>query len=244
MTPSFQRLAAAMTVAFACAAVSVQAAPILNGGFEEGLANWTVVDQAGSAGSFTSQSGTTSPVTGLNVAAPVQGVLAAMTDAEAGGSHVLYQDFLQTTAVTSARLGFDLFIGNRAEAFYTAPTLDWATPVLNQQARVDILVGGSDPFSVDAGDLLQNLFATAPGDPLVSSYRYVEFDITDLLNAHLNQSLRLRFSEVDNVNMFQFGVDNVVLDIDTADVPEPAPFTLLLAGLAAAALARRRASRR
>lgn len=250
MRTSFKRLAtgtAAVFASFAILALPAQALPILNGGFEDGLSGWTVVDQAGSDGSFTSQSGTASPVNGMDVPAPVEGSRAAMTDGQAGGSHVLYQDFMQTAAVTSARLSFDLFIGNRADAFYlpATPTLDWATPALNQQARVDILLGGSDPFSLDMGALLLNLFATAPGDPLVSGYRHFEVDITGLVNANLNQSLRLRFSEVDNVNMFQFGVDNVLLDIDApVDVPEPQPILLMLAGLAAAALSRRRVLRR
>jgi len=247
MRNAFKRYAAGTAAALAFAALPAHAVPILNGGFEDGFANWTRVDQPGSEGTFTLQSGTTSPATGMDVPAPPGGANAAMTDAEAGGSHALYQDFMQTTAVTSARLSFDLFVGNRAEAFFLPdpPTLDWATALLNQQARVDILAGGSDPFSMAVEDLLLNLFATGLGDPLVSGYNHFEIDITDLLNANLNQSLRLRFAEVDNVNMFQFGVDNVALEFgNPTDVPEPAPALLILAGLAAAAMSRRGAMRR
>jgi hypothetical protein len=247
MRNTFKRYAAGTAAALAFAALPAHAAPILNGGFEDGFANWTRADQTGSEGTFTLQSGTTSPVTNMDVPAPPQGANAAMTDAEAGGSHALYQDFMQATPVTSARLSFDLFVGNRAEAFFlpAIPTLDWATAVLNQQARVDILAGGSDPFSMATEDLLLNLFATELGDPLVSGYNHFSIDITDLLNANLNQTLRLRFSEVDNVNMFQFGVDNVALEFgDPADVPEPASALLILAGLAAGAMARRGSMRR
>ena len=245
MSTSFKQCGGALAVAFACLALPAQAAPIVNGGFEAGLTNWTVVDQTGSAGSFTLQSGTTSPVTLMDVPAPPEGSNAAMTDAEAGGSHVLYQDFMQASAVGSALLSFDLFIGNRANAFFVPNTLDWATPVLNQQARVDILRGGSDPFSLAAGDVLLNLFATALTDPLVSGYNHIEIDITGLLNANLNTALRLRFSEVDNVNLFQFGVDNVALVTRAAnEVPEPGTWMLVLAGLAAAAFGRRTPLRR
>jgi len=246
MSTSFKQCGVALAAAFACLAVPAQAVPIVNGGFEAGLANWIVVDQPGSEGTFTVQSGTTSPVTNMDVPAPPEGTNAALTDAEGGGSHVLYQDFLQTSAVGSALLSFDLFIGNRANAFFVpgTPTLDWATTALNQQARVDILLAGSDPFSMAAGDLLLNLFATAPGDPLVSGYNHVEIDITGLLNANLNTALRLRFSEVDNVNVFQFGVDNVVLVTqEVGDVPEPGTWMLVLAGLGAAAFVRRTALR-
>ena len=246
MSTSFKQCAVVLAASLACLALPARAAPIINGGFEAGLANWTVVNQPGSDGSFTVQSGTTSPVNGMDVPAPPQGANAAMTDAQGGGSHVLYQDFTQTSAVGAALLSFDVFVGNRAEAFSVPDplTLDFATPALNQQARVDLLLGGSDPFSLAAEDLLLNLFATLPGDPLVSGYNHVEVDITALLNANLNRSLRLRFAEVDNVSLFQFGVDNVVLAIgDTNEVPEPASMLLLLGGLAAAALSRRRSLR-
>ena len=53
-------------------------------------------------------------------------------------------------------LTFDLFIGNRAGAFFTPSpaSLDFSTPVLNQQARVDILRVGTGPFSVSSSDVL------------------------------------------------------------------------------------------
>ena len=74
---------------------------------------------------------------------------------------------------------------------------------------------------------------TSVGDPLVSGYTQIVSDVTSRLDAHLGQSLRLRFAEVDNVEMFQFGVDNVSLDVGAAQaVPEPASLALLLtAGL-------------
>ena len=246
MRTAFTRLAGAMAAALVLVAVPAHAVPVVNGDFEAGMTNWTIADQIGSAGSFVLQSGTTSPVNGMAVPAPPGGSNAAMTDGEAGGSHVLYQDFMQATAVGSARLSFDLFIGNRADAFFVPDplTLDWATLVLNQQARVDILAAGSDPFSLAAGDVLLNLFATGLGDPLVSGYTHFEIDITEFLNANLNQALRLRFAEVDNVNMFQFGVDNVALETDApGEVPEPGAWMLILAGLTAGALSRRRALR-
>lgn len=243
MSTAFKQFCGAAAASLAFGLVPAHAAPIVNGGFEAGMTNWTVADQVGNDGSFVLQSGTTSPVNGMAVPAPPGGGNAAMTDGQGGGSHLLYQDFMQTTAVGSARLSFDLFIGNRADAFFLPDplTLDWATAALNQQARVDLLRSASDPFSLAAGDLLLNLFATGLTDPLVSGYNHFEIDITALLNANLNQSLRLRFAEVDNVNMFQFGVDNVVLDIGApGEVPEPAAWMLILAGLAAGTLARRR----
>jgi hypothetical protein len=217
----------------ACATVCAFAAPasaqiIVNGGFESGFTGWTVANQVGSDGTFFLQSGTASPVNGDPVPAPPEGTTAAMTDAQGPGSHVLYQDFVVgTTAFASANLSFSLFIGNRADAFSTPATLDFSTPALNQQARVDILRAGTDPFSVAGADVLLNAFQTQPGDPLVSGYTAHTVDLAGILNANLGQTLRLRFAEVDNVFTFQLGVDAVGLS--TQAVPEP---SFVVAGLA------------
>jgi hypothetical protein len=166
-----------------------------------------------------------------------------MTDAMGPGSHVLYQDIVVPTGlVTGASFSADLFIGNRAPDFFAPDTLAFSTPTLNQQARVDLLRGGADPFSLAAGDVLLNLFRTQPGDPLVAGYLPVTRDLTTLLAMHAGQTVRLRFAEVDNVFTFQFGVDNVSLDATTTPVPEPASLLLLGSGLAAV-LARRRGRR-
>jgi PEP-CTERM motif len=204
---------------------------VSNGGFESGFVSWTRADQLGSDGTFFLQTGTSSPVNGDPVPAPPGGATAAMSDAQGPGSHVLYQDIVIPAVVPSAILSFDVFVGNRANAFFTPSTLDFSTPALNQQARVDILAGGTDPFTV-AG--LQS--ETIVGDPSVSGYTHHTVDVTSLLNAHLSQTLRLRFAEVDNVFTFQLGVDNVALDVGASQtVPEPASWVLMItAGLALA----------
>src|SRR5687768_14235830 len=130
-------LFAVLLIAAAAIAQPVAAAPLLvNGGFELGFSGWTRVDAVGSEGSFLLQTGTTSPVTGLPVPPPPGGNTAAMTDAEGPGAHVLFQDFLVPATVSAATLMFDLFVGNRASAFFAPNTLAFDTPTLNQQARV------------------------------------------------------------------------------------------------------------
>jgi hypothetical protein len=200
---------------------------IINGGFEAGFASWTRVDQLGSEGTFALQTGTTSPVNGATVPAPPGGTQAAITDAQGPGSHVLYQDFVPSLPITSGRLHLDLFIGNRATAFSTPSpaSLDFSTPALNQQVRVDILRGGTDPFSVAAADVLLNVYQSKAGDPMVSGYNPIDVDLTALLAANAGSTLRLRFAEVDNVNIFQIGVDNVSF------TPVPEPSTLVLCGI-------------
>ncbi|MFZ2972714.1 MAG: hypothetical protein WA049_08750 [Ferribacterium limneticum] len=200
---------------------------LINGGFESALTGWSSEDQTGSEGTFFVQSGTLSPINGLNVPPPPQGTQAAMTDAPGPGSHVLYQDFVASAG--NATLSFQLFIGNQSEVgFFTPPTLDFSTPELNQQARVDILKASADPFSIAAADILMTLYQTNVGDALIEGYFTVAEDVSALLTTHAGETLRLRFAEVDNVNIFMMGVDDV--RFTSNEVPEPAP--LLLLGIA------------
>lgn len=229
-----------LSVLVTCAGMpSARAAPVIvNGGFESGFTGWTRADQVGSFGTFSIQSGTASPENLDPVPEPPQGSQAAMSDAIGPGAHVLYQDFVASAG--PATLSFQLFIGNRANFFATPATLDFSIAAINQQARVDILKSGADPFSVAAADILLTLFATKVGDDLISGYDTVSADISALLAAHDGQTLRLRFAETDNFFQMQMGVDDVQITGATV-VPEPA--SGLLAGLAllGLGLSRRRA---
>jgi hypothetical protein len=167
-----------------------------------------------------------------------------MTDAAGPGSHVLYQDFVVPISLAGPYFTrFSLFINNNngSPAFFTpAPALlDFATPKLNQQARVDIIRTSADPFSLAGGDILQNLYQTTAGDPLVSGYNSFLIPVTPLLQANPGQTLRLRFAEVDNVAPFNLGVDNVGIDSVNA-VPEPSSLITTLGVLLIAAFVRRR----
>jgi len=71
---------------------------------------------------------------------------------------------------------------------------------------------------VAGADVFQNLFQTAVGSPLVTGYNAFNLDITAALAAHAGQTVRLRFAETDNVNIFNFGVDGVSVSV----VPAPA----------------------
>jgi len=211
-------------IAFAFGAITSSPAAelISNGGFESGFAGWSRIDQLGSDGTFQLQSSISSPVNADPVPPPPGGTLAAMSDAQGPGSHLLYQDITLPASVSSATLQFDYFVGNRADDFRAPDLLDFSTPALNQQARVDILGSGADPFSLGAADVVLNAFQTKAGDPLVAGYNHVSLDITALANAHPSETLRLRFAEVDNVSIFQFGVDNVSISTDagSASVPD------------------------
>lgn len=206
---------------------------IANGGFESGFSGWTRADQIGSEGTFQLQTGDFSPVNLDAVPSPPAGSSAAMTDAAGPGSHVLYQDFVVNAS--GALLHFELFVGNRADRFAIPPsgslafdlTSQTGAQTQNQQARVDILMGGTDPFSVAAGDMLLNVLLTQVGDSLISGYTAYDLNLSALFGAYQGQTLRLRFAETDNLAQFQLGVDNVSL----TEVPEPGSLSLLLLGL-------------
>jgi hypothetical protein len=149
-----------------------------------------------------------------------------MTDAAGPGSHVLYQDFVVPVGPGFYQAGFTLFL-NSGDAFRNPATLDFSTPTLNQQARVDILTTAADPFSVAGGDVLQNLYQTVPADPQVSGYTNRVADVSALFQAHQGQTLRLRFAEVDNFFFLNLGVDNVFIQA----VPEPSSLTLAATAL-------------
>jgi len=206
---------------------------ITNGGFESGMTGWSRAEQVGSDGTFFIQSGNSSPLNGFAVPAAPEGFQAAMTDSAAGGAHVLYQDFIVPSDVTSASVGFSLFLNNGNDTYINPAFLDWAQVNtngvlnLNQQARVDIMTTGADPFSVASGAVLQNLFQTSTTTPLVTGYNAFSVDITALLRARAGETLRLRFAETDNVNFFNFGVDNVSVNA----VPAPSALVVVVGGL-------------
>jgi hypothetical protein len=236
---------ATLTAALAALSTMSEAAVLTNGGFESGLTGWTVADltdplDPAGTNTFFVQSGTTSPVNLLPVAAPPEGSNAAMSDSGGPGSHVLYQDFLVPTVVEPfTMIRFSLYINNLAEDFFIPSptnTLDFSTTARNQQARVDIMTSTSDPFSLAAGDIVLNLFQTQPGDPLVSGYQTYSTDVTALLQARAGQTLRLRFAEVNNVDIFNLGVDDVAIE---SVIPEPST-VLLVAGALLGLGARRR----
>jgi hypothetical protein len=234
-------------IAVILGANSAHAGLITNGTFEAGLANWTSQNQNGGNGDFFAQTGTQSPVNGFVVPAPPEGTTAAMTDAEGPGSHLLYQDFVVPLSVPNAVFTFSYFLNNGDTQYRTPLSLDFSTPALNQQARIDIVSTSVDVFSVVAADILQNLFQTGPSTLLnTSGYVTQQVDITAALQPFLGQTLRLRASETDNVSFLNFALDNLDITVSAASaVPEPSTFGLasLFLGVIGFATARERRRR-
>ena len=186
-----------------------------NDAFEAGLANtnvipcWTVLNQAGSfPGGWCNQTGTLPPQgacsgSSTSVAAPPEGIQAAMTNQNGPGSHVLYR----CDILASGLLSFQLYINNENSVFLSPPSLDF-TVSPNQQLRADLVTKAGitvNPFTVAPGDILLNIYQTQPGDALVSGYNTVTADVS----AYVGENVCLRFAQVETEFFFHTGVDNV-----------------------------------
>lgn len=192
-----------------------QAAELVqNGGFEDNggvgsstFSGWTVFSQPGSDGVLAAQTGTDSPLRGLPVEAPPEGSFAAMTDQNGAGSYALYQDIAIPTDAATVSFSAQILIDNDngASDFATPATLDY-TVNPNQQFRVDILDPTAGPQDLGAA-VLENIFLTNPGDPLLQPYQTITAD----LSAYAGQTIRLRFAETDNNGVFHAGIDAVSL---------------------------------
>ena len=175
-----------------------------NGGFENGnFKGWTRANQSGGSGNWFVYSGTLSPLSGFNIAAPPDGRFAATTDQTGPGSHVLYRN-IHLKRGMKHKLSFYLYYRNRAERFFTPNTLDYTVDP-NQQYRVDLLRPTANPFTVNPDAILKRLFRTEVGDPKSLRPTLMTFDLTPFAG----KTVRLRFAEVDNQGFFLASVDRV-----------------------------------
>jgi hypothetical protein len=179
-------------------------APSVNAGFESGtFAGWTVLNEVGGSGDWFVYSGTISPLSGLPIAPPPQGMFAATSDQTGPGSHILFQD-VTVPPSTPSTFSFVLYYENFASGFFSPPTLDF-TAEPNQQYRVDIIKTSAPIGSVAAGDVLATVFQTHPGDPFSLGPTPMSFDLTPFAG----QTVRIRFAEVDNQSNFLGSVDGL-----------------------------------
>lgn len=207
------RVAIAGLVTAAVVTGAAGAASVANGDFESGdLAGWTVTNLG--SGDWFNYAGTVAPLSGHVIAAPPQGTRAA-TSAQIGpGSHILHQD-VALEADHDHSLSFVLYYANRAGAFFSPETLDPFLGQPNQQYRVDIMRPTAPVDSVAPGDVLLNVFATRPGDPLTLAPTPISVD----LSPFDGQTVRLRFAQVDNQLFFQGSVDAVGIASEPRNKP-------------------------
>lgn len=185
---------------------------VTNGSFEVNggpnspvFAGWVNFNQpGGDQNGFLVQTGTLSPgLVTFPVPPPPDGLFTAMTTQLGPGTHIISQ-VITLPAGGNGQLFFRLFIGNRAAAFFSPPSLSY-TVFPNQQFRMDVMDAAAPIDDVGPGVLL-NVYQTQPGDPPVSDgYLTVTAD----LSAFNGRSVRLRFAQVDNQGFFNAGVDDV-----------------------------------
>lgn len=239
-TSSFKILTLAAIAAMSMAAFGAHAATNLlsNGDFETGdYTGWSVNTQAGSDGALqvVANNGGTSPISGFDYAVNATGGNSfSITDQGGPGSYSLTQSFTLASAST-VTISFQMFANNQAAGTFNNGRDFGTSP--NQNAEVDLLVGGADAFTNAASDIVSTLYG--PGADVAGNPNpWSSFSSTLTLAAGTYQ---IRFAETDNQLFFQQGVDNV--SVTTSAVPEPGSMMLVLAGLGAVATIARRKQR-
>lgn len=215
--------------------------PFVNGSFETGdFTGWTVLNEPNGQGDWFVYSGTLSPVSSTTILPPPVGDFAATSDQGGPGSHILFQDIEvpQNVAVNCSAI---IYYVNQGGDFVVASDLSYLT-IPNQQARVDILDPEADPFTDDAGVLL-NIYQTLPGDPLTLGYTTIDFDLSQFAGT----TVRFRVAEVDNISFFEFSIDDVTCNAPlTQNIPTLGEWGMIamagILGLAGLIFARRRRS--
>jgi hypothetical protein len=192
-------------------------ANVTNGGFETGdLTGWTVVDEG--PGVWMAFSGTMPPGSLATIPAPPEGTYAAISDQSGASRHVLYQDIAVQPGGTTTLHMFVYYV-NLAGSNINNGDLEYAGAP-NQHYRIDIMSPGASLWSTAGGDVLANVFITAPADPLSLSPTPVTFDLTPWAG----QTVRLRAAEVDNQDNFNAGIDDVsVTFVAGGTAAEPVP---------------------
>ncbi len=238
MNPVAARIAAIAALSMTALGAHASANLLTNGNFETGnYTGWSVNTQSGSNGSLqvVANNGGNSPISGFAYASNANGGnWFSITDQSGPGSYSLTQSFTLATAST-VTISFDLFANNQSGVDinngrdYTAGG--------DQNAEVDLLLGGANAFTNASADIVSTLYG--PGSNTVGNPSpWSSFSSTLALAAGTYQ---LRFAETDNQSFFQEGVDNV--SVTTAAVPEPGSMALMLAGLGAVATIARRKQR-
>jgi len=220
----------ALSLFFAAATYADQPNLIVNSGFEQNgglgtnrFTGWTVVDQAGGSGSWFAQMGSLPAPNTYRcmeeaIEQPPSG-FAAMTTQSLAGSHILYQDVALPQTSGRIVLSFDLFLNSYVK-FVVPNTLDY-TVKANQQFRVDLLDPSAPVNDIGSG-VMMKIFQTLPADSPFSSYQTYTYD----LSPFAGRTIRLRFAEVDNIECFNAGLDNVSITI--AECPAAAPSQLAI----------------
>ncbi len=192
-------------------------ANIVNGGFEEGLDGWAV-ETRGMALAVEPVEGPVSVNSGELIPASPSNDHFVFSSQTGPGATFLSQAF--TVEEGTNKIFFDLYVRNFASGYVTLDSFDF-TGGNNQQARVDIMRLGAAIDSLDPADIVATGFQIQPGDPLIQPWQTFEVDVTEQLAPYVGEEVVFRFAQVDNMNFFNFAIDNV--NVGASQIPGPQP---------------------
>ena len=186
---------------------------VVNGGFETGdFAGWQVT---ATTGGWQINDGSVDPPGPGTALSPISGSFDALTVQTGAGQRILSEPIVVPADIISATLSWSDRIRNFATQF--------ADP--NQEFRVLILDG--------AGNLLEEIFSTNPGDPLQQAGpNNRSRDATSLLQSRAGQTIRLSFQEEDSLGFFNVTLDDIHLLVTTSETIETPPLSVVVNNVA------------
>jgi len=199
---------------------------ITNGGFESGLAGWTVASNAASGGSWFGDQFAFTPLTGSPTVGPASGSRYAVTDQFGPGINTISQAFVMAPGESELHLSFDMFMN------------DWADGIgaSGENMYVELLTNGGNPITGAGAFWISNLGTTLVVGGAPNPYVHYAYELPGLVGGITYQ---LAFRESDTVFPMNVGLDNVSL----IATPEPGSIALLGGVLAIAGIFRRFKSR-
>jgi CubicO group peptidase (beta-lactamase class C family) len=124
-----------------------------------------------------------------------------VSDTNGPGTQILYRD-----VKLDGRFRLHLTVFYAGVGHLRSPhTLAYDEPQANQQFRIDLAAPSAPIDSVARGDVLVNIFATAPGDPDSGEPRTVSVDVS----RWAGRTVRLRLTSTNNSGPLRGGVDDV-----------------------------------
>lgn len=190
------------------------AATVVNGDFETGtLGGWTQVRAPKEGGGWFAHSGLEAPVSFIlkngekeprTVQPPPQGNFAAISDALAPGTSILYQDISLEPGMTHA-LSLTTYYNSAAPITVPTPDTLSSEEVDNQQYRIDVMKPSAPIDSVNPADMLSTVFRTDDGDLSFSAPLARTVDLTPFGG----QVVRFRVAEVANLYYLNAGIDAI-----------------------------------
>gem|GEM_PF-3440715 len=201
-------LAVVVVVSWVVVGCRARPSTIVVDDFESGaITGWQAVG-GGSGGWFVYADGRQAPDPAqsdpnapFEVPDPPQGRFAVVTDMNGPGTRILYRDLR-----LEGRFALQLTVFHAGTAPFSSPaTLDHDAPEANQQFRIDLVRPSAPIDSVAKGDVLVNVFHTAPDDPVRRPPTEARVDVS----AWAGQTVRLRLATTDNQGPLRVGVDNI-----------------------------------